>query len=270
MITAFGFTETESAVYCALLRGGPATGYRLAQAVGKAPANVYQALAVLAQRGAASVDESEAKTYRATPPSELLGALKTAFDAAHRDAEAALATIRPHGVDDRIYHLKTPNQVYERAEGMIADAREILLFDLFPGPLARLRAALLDAHGRGVRLAGVVYSPTDVPFPVAVQSCSVVAERWPGQQVSVVADAREHLLALLSSDGLQVRHGVWSDSAYLACLQHSGLGAEIRNLAAHLGAAEPLGDIALLHAFPPGLRALIGPREDADFEKGSS
>ncbi len=261
-VTALGFTEIEAAVYCALLRGGGATGYRLAQVIGKAPANVYQALAGLTQRGAVMVDEGETRTYRATEPRELLASLESAFGATRRKAEAVLTALRAPSEDDRIYQLKTPAQVYERAHAMIAGATEILLFDLFPEPLARLTPALLQAHERGVRVAGLVYADVTLPFPVAATPNVAAMERWPGLQLSLVADAREHLLALLSTDNLRVLRGVWSDSAYLACLQHSGLGAEVR-----LSAAAPkdqLGDIALLRAYPPGLRTLIGPREDTE------
>ena len=170
--------------------------------------------------------------------------------------------------DDRIYHLKTVGQVYQRAEGIVANAREILLFDLFPEPLCRLTQALLDAHGRGVRIAGVAYAGVDLPFPVVVPREPATFTRWPGQQVSLVADAREHLLALLSTDGMQVRRGLWSDSAYLGCLQHSGLGAEIRLCRSAADRLDPLSDIALLQAYPSGLRALIGPPE-ADVQEDS-
>jgi HTH-type transcriptional regulator, sugar sensing transcriptional regulator len=269
-VTALGFTETEAAVYCALLRGGAATGYRLAQAIGKAPANVYQTLASLAQRGAVMIDDGETRIYRATEPRELLASLESAFEASRRKAETALAKLRTPPDDDRIYQLKTPAQVYERAQAMIAEAKEVLLFDLFPEPLSRLTPALLKAHNRGVRLAGLVYADVTLPFPIAAAPRGTVLHRWPGLQLSIVVDASEHLLALLSGDGSRVLHGVCSDSAYLACLQHSGLGAEIRLSALAPDAHDRLGDIALLRAYPPGLRSLIGPRERAKTKRGTA
>ena len=51
-LTSFGFTDSESRLYCELLRNGPSSGYRIAQIVGKAPANAYQSLRSLAQKGA--------------------------------------------------------------------------------------------------------------------------------------------------------------------------------------------------------------------------
>ena len=220
---------------------------------------MYQALSALAQRGAVMVDEGETRIYRATAPAELLRGLKRDFELARTQAQHALAGLESSVEDDRIYQLKTPTQVYERAEEMISGAREILLFDLFPQPLVQLTPHLSRAQARGVTVAGLCYGEKpDASFHLSqTASRDFAFARWPGLQLSVVADAREHLLALLSADGSSVHHGVWSDSAYLACLQHSGLAAEIRLLArAQPG---PLEHLSLLQSYPAGLRALIGP-----------
>ncbi len=260
-LTSLGFTEIEAAIYCELLRGAPSTGYRLAKAIGKAPANTYQALASLASKGAVMVDEGGTKTYRATPPTELLTRLQRTFDASRCEAQAALEAVHAHAEDDRIYQLKSPAQIYERAESMIARASEILLFDLFPEPFAQLEPALKQAQARGVVVSGLIYHATpNLPFPVATaRSSTIVAERWPGLQLTLVMDAREHLVALLSTGGASALRGVWSDSAYLTCLQHSGLAAEIQLASADPAVAAPFQDLSLLRAYPTGLTQLIGP-----------
>jgi predicted transcriptional regulator len=267
-LAALGFTETEAALYCELLRSGPATGYRLAQAVGKAPANIYQALAALAQKGAVLVDETEAKAYRAIAPSELLGALQQGFETRRAEAQAALEALHAPAADDRIYHLKTLPQVYERARAMIARAREIILCDLFPAPLAELAPSLERAAAQGVTVGALVYAEAQgLAFPTILSGAAAFANaRWPGLQLSLVVDASEHLVALVSPDGTRVLHGIWSDSPYLACLKHSGLASEIRLAASDAPATAAL---SLLNAYPPGLRALAGPRPD-DLSRGDA
>src|SRR5580700_7541663 len=166
---ALGYTDTESAVYCELLRGAPSTGYRLAHAIGKAPANVYQALAALSQKGAVLVEDREARTYRATPPEELLSMLQQRFEGRAAEARSSLESLYAPVADDRLYQLATVGQVYGRAEAMIERAQEVLLFDLFPPPFARLRPSLERAAARGVRIAGVVYeSVGEVGFVTAL------------------------------------------------------------------------------------------------------
>ncbi|HEX5437986.1 MAG TPA: helix-turn-helix domain-containing protein [Gemmatimonadaceae bacterium] len=266
-LTALGFTETEALIYCELLGSSPATGYRIAQAVGKAPANTYQALSVLVQKGAAMVDESEGKCFRAVPPAELLAALATTFEARRTAASDALEPLVVPAKDDRIYQLKSPDQVMQRALTMVEGAREILLFDLFPEPFETLRPALERSAREGTVVAGVTYGPAaqaPAKFTV-VRGADYVASRWPGRQVTVVADAREHLAALLSRDGASVLHGTWSDSAWLACMHHNGLACEIQLLSIPAAGDNPLAGLSLTHSAPPGLGSLLGsaPAEDA-------
>jgi sugar-specific transcriptional regulator TrmB len=265
-LTALGFTETEALVYCELLKASPATGYRLAQAVGKAPANTYQALSALVQKGAAMVDESGGKSFRAVPPTELLAAIAGAFEARRAAAAEALERLATPAGDDRIYQLKSADQVMQRALSMIEGAREILLFDLAPEAFEALRPALGRAAGQGVTVAGITYGPAaDAPAPfVVTRGEDYVVRRWPGRQVTLVADAREHLAALLSRDGRSVLHGVWSDSAWLACSQHNGLACEVR-LALVPDATETLAHLSLIRSAPAGFRELLGP-EPSDIQ----
>lgn len=272
-LTALGFTETEALVYCELLRLSPATGYRLAQAVGKAPANTYQALSALVQKGAAMVDESDGKCFRAVPPAELLAALGSAFEARRAAAAAALERFALPAEDDRIYQLKSSEQVMQRALAMIEGAREIVLFDLFPEPFEALRPALECSARNGVVVAGITYgSIAGAPAPfIVARGADYVARRWPGRQVMIVADAREHLAALLSRDGASVLHGTWSDSAWLACIHHNGLACELRLLSSSTlaDARDPLARLSLINSAPPGLRSLITP-EPTDDRRGDT
>ncbi|MBC6981281.1 TrmB family transcriptional regulator [Caulobacter sp. 17J80-11] len=257
-LSALGFTDTEALVYCELLRAGAATGYRLAQAIGKAQANTYKALSTLVQKGAVLADEGEPKSFRALPPAELVGALQKGFSDRAKSAQAALESLGAPAPEDRIYQLRNAAQVYERARAMIAGAREVVLFDLFPGPFAELAPALAQAHARGVTVAGVWYQAAEPapPFEVSRSRTSdLVIQRWPGEQLTVVADSREYLVSLLSQGA--VRHAIWSDSLYLSCLQHYALAAEVRLHA--LAKDEPafLPEMTLAGRLPPGLRELL-------------
>src|SRR5918998_188090 len=71
-LTGFGFTPTESAVYDALLRNGPGSGYAIARAAGLARANAYSALEGLVTKGAARVEEGRPRRYRPESPAGLI------------------------------------------------------------------------------------------------------------------------------------------------------------------------------------------------------
>jgi sugar-specific transcriptional regulator TrmB len=255
-----GFTEIEARLFVELTRLGPATGYRLSKAVGKAAANTYQALETLAQKGAVLVDEADdAKTWRAVPGPELIAALEARHAQKSQQALSALSTLKAPEAEARLYALKTPDQVIARARAMIAAARSVLLFDLFPQPFAALAPDLARAAAAGVRILGQVYAPAASPVEtVLAPGAPRQVDAWPGLQVTVIADAREHMTALLSRDGERCRHGVWSDSVYLACVQHSGLAAEL--ILAAQGRGQALSfDPSLFASGAPGLGDLTAP-----------
>jgi HTH-type transcriptional regulator, sugar sensing transcriptional regulator len=256
-LTELGFSDLEAQLYCELLKRAPLTGYRLAQAVGKAAANVYQALAALEQRGAVVVEAGETRSYRPVAPAEMLAALGTRFAARQGAAQAALERLHAPAQSDKIFQLRDAVQALERARQMLERTREILLFDLFPGPFRILRPQLAQLAARGVKVAGVVYSEEscDEFLCVRSQGLTRVPENWPGSQLTLVADAREFLVALFSDDAQELHHGLWTDSLYLSCLQHSGLACEIRLSALALRNEDPLAHLSLLPAMPEGLRA---------------
>jgi hypothetical protein len=252
----FGFTELEARLYCELLRASPATGYRLAQRVGKAPANVYQALSAMHQKGIVFSDDGEARQYRPLPPGELMVELQQDFEQRRGAAQAALNGVYSRPDRDRIYQFNGARQAVERARTVVGGAREMVLFDLFPGPFERLRPALEAAAASGVTVAGVTYGAApSAPFTCVESAGAGVRDQWPGAQLTVIADAREYVMALLSADGEQLIHGVWSESPYLACLEHAGLSSEIR-LSAVTRGDDPLAHLGLLRAAPRGLLEL--------------
>jgi sugar-specific transcriptional regulator TrmB len=257
---ALGFSDIESRIYCELLRGGPSTGYRLAGSIGKAAANVYQALEALLRRGAVMVDDKEARIFRAVAVSEVIAALESDFKKRSSLALESLQSIETVTADDRLYHLKTAAQVLERGRAMIGAARKILLFDLYPGPLDLFGPDLEKAASRGLTVAGVTYG--DAPKlrieHLHTHPRSTLSKRWPGQQITLISDASEYLVALLSEDGKSVLHSAWSDSRYLACLQHSGLASEIQAAAMAPTIPAALRSLDLLKANPPGLKQLLG------------
>lgn len=263
-----GFTEIEALVYVHLLSSDPATGYRISHGIDKPTANTYKAIAALEQRGAVQVDEGENRLVRAVPPDELLAAMERTERGRRADALAALSALSRDSTDDRLYALREPGQVLERARAMLERAEGWVLGDLFPAPLAVLAEDLAAAAKRGVRVVLGTYAPAQVAGCRLCGSAdrSRVTRLWPGQQLSLVVDADEHLLAMFSDDLRRVHQAVWSRSTFLSCLQHNHLAMEIM-VTAHreAGRRSPreadrelagLADISLLNSEARGLRRL--------------
>lgn len=248
------FSEIEARIYAFLLQSEPATGYRISHAIGKPTANTYKAIAALVQQGAVQVDEGESRLIRAVPPDELLGRLERRAHDRREAARGVLGALGRDVADDRVYTLRDRDQVLERARAMLARAGEIVLGDLFPAPLAALADDLTAAAARGARVVVKVYGPCALPGVeiVAAPDGARALAAWPGQQLSLVVDADEHLLAMFDAGLTRVHQAVWSRSTFLSCLQHNHVAMELANTAP----ARDLTDITVLTRNPRGLRRL--------------
>ena len=255
-LSALGFTDLEARIYCELARSGAATGYGVAKAIGRPGANVYQALNSMQQKGAVLLADAASKAYRALPAEELLATMERGFRARLDTAEEALSTIAAAAPDDLLYKLASADQAYEHARAMIARAESIILFDLFPGPFGQLQALLTDAQNRGVRVAGTVYegvAASERQVAHLAPNAAQVRETYPGAIMTIVADARQYLETLVTSDGRGLLNGVWTDSPYLACAKHSALGTEIRLNLLLQEHDDPFPEISLMGSNAPGL-----------------
>jgi sugar-specific transcriptional regulator TrmB len=228
-LAQLGFTDLEAQVYVALLQEAPVTAYRLAQQVGKAAANVYKAVESLRKKGAILVD-SENSLCRPVPPEDLLRIVEGRFTRAKERAARALAAVDRRQADERLYQLRTRDQVMERARALLRRAKQMVLGDLFPGPAEELRSDLEATAARGCRVYLQTYRPAAIAGAVTEfvkEDGAHHLEKWPGQWLNLVGDAQEHLLALLRDGGDGVHCAVWGESKYLSVLFHSGIKCEM-------------------------------------------
>jgi sugar-specific transcriptional regulator TrmB len=228
-LVELGFTGLEAEVYTALAEHPPMTAYKVAQLIGKPAANVYKAVESLQGKGAVIVEDGASRVCHAVPAEEVLGLLERGFRESRERAAAALAELQNLTTDDRVYQLRSREQVMERCRRMLERAERVALLDAFPAPLEELRPEAEAAAARGVVVAAKAYEPVslrEAEVFVHPEGREVVG-RWPGQWVNVVVDGREHLLALLTRDGRGVQQAVWSESTYLSWVYHSAVSREL-------------------------------------------
>lgn len=94
-------------------------------------------------------------------------------------------------------------------------------------------------------------------MPLNRESTDLVASRWPGLGLLLVADGCEQLIAQLSKDMTRVLNAVWTDSVFLSCTFHSALAADIRLAAFRADPSDPLRKLSLQGSAPPGLHHLL-------------
>lgn len=229
-LVALGFTALEAEVYAVLVEHSPATAYKVAQELGKAAANVYQAVEALQRKGAILVEETSSRMCRAIPPAELIHQVERQFSQARTRAQTALAQLTRTAGDERVYEVRSSEQVLARARTMLRNVERMVLCDFFPEAIIELREDVEAAARRGCRVCLQVYQPIELDRRVTVflkPDGDRLLRSWPGQWLNIVADAREHLLAFLRNGLGGIHQAVWSESVYLSLLYFSGLASEM-------------------------------------------
>ena len=228
-LSHLGFTEMEARIFTFLCQEAPATGYRIAQAIGKPVANTYKAIEVLERKGAVLVDDGESRMCRAVPVEEILGRLERDFLESRKKTSQLFADLDTPADDERVYQLRSREQVLERARQMLAGAKQVVLAELFPVPLKLLREDLERAAKR-VDVVVKLYQRAEVKGADVVLSNQPFDDPrafWPGQELNLVVDGEQHLLALLDHDPPGVVQAVWSGSTYLSLSVHNGMAVEL-------------------------------------------
>ena len=230
-LIALGLNQLEAEVYEHLLRNEPMTGYRIGRDIGRPTANVYKAVESLARHGAVLLEDGGNRLCRAVPADEFLGHRRRALLSDVERAAAALAgSERSEDEDQSIYQIRSAPQALERARAMLERCTHVAVVDAFPGVLPEIGPALGQAAGRGVEVYLLTYEQVSLPgvhiarMPPAVGD--EVLRFWASQQLNLVTDAQEALLALFDQDLEKVHQAVWSGSLYLASILHAGMMKE--------------------------------------------
>lgn len=226
VLQALGLNHLEAEVYTLLLQEAqPVTAYRVGKVLGRPTANVYKAIDALARKGAVIVDEGSTRLCRPVPPREFLGQLRKGLLETTKRATEVLSSLGPVPPDAGIYHLQSAQLVLERCRAMLRRCKKIAVVDAFPGALQAVLPAIRRATDRGVDTYIQIYEPCYIPDShiVLIQHSKKILQHWKSQQLNVVVDAEEVLLALLHPDLARVYQAIWTRSLYLSCTLHMGL-----------------------------------------------
>ncbi len=229
-----GLTALEAATYAHLLENSPATGYGVAKGIRKPVANVYKAIESLYEKGAIDIEGGKKRLCRAVPFEELLESLDRRFQERREVARIEMSRLKAPRPDDRIYLLRTVDQVLSRFQSMLAQSRDVAMLDLFPFAAEKLRAHIETAAARGVQVVVKVYRPIQIEGADLIidhQGDSKI-HKWPGQWANGVIDCEEHLVAFFSDDGSRVHQAVWSGSPYISWIYYCGFVHEL--MSSHL------------------------------------
>jgi hypothetical protein len=221
MLLSLGFTGLEADIYLTLIREPGITGYRVAQILGKPVPNTYKALDTLGSKGAVLADDAgRSRTYAAVPIGEFIDNLVIGLKQTRTSLEACMADIGGHPPEEGVYRLQNVPQVYARATELLNSARHSVLVDAYHMPLARIQPAIEQAAARGLKCLVHAHKPgTEVKGCEVIESCRTSI---PGEWMAVLADGREYLIAVISSDEKRVYQAVWSRNPFISPCIYQG------------------------------------------------
>ncbi len=224
LLFEMGLNRLEADVYLFLLTDKPTTAYGIGKGIGKPTANVYKAIASLASKGAVIIEDNKSKVCRAVNPNEFVGQFQKNILSKTESAKKLLANLKPQSNDERSYTIDSVPLVFERFEQMMKRCKTIAVVDAFPLTLERVVEPINEAIKRGVAVHIEAYKPIAIEgADMVVSSLGEKAlEHWKSQQLNLIIDGEEHLIALMDNELKKVNQATWSSNTYLSCMLHAG------------------------------------------------
>jgi len=261
LLLELGFTNLQADVYVYLLQHSPATGYKIANSLGRSYAITYRALKSLQAKGAILIGTGKKRLTRAVPLREFLDVTESRLKEKRNRLLETARKLRSSRDDPRIYHINSIDQLYGRCKTMLAAARERVLMELFPDPLRVLRKAVAATCRRAVDVTVRVYQPAEIPGARVVLSPFGDENQavYKAQVVTLFVDGLQFLLGQLENKNQDVQFAVWSENLILARTMYSYINSDLHHYAFRdtLIQSESLQDVKrsyleLERAFPPG------------------
>lgn len=225
LLVPFGFTALESEVYTFLVGEHPATGYRIAQGIGKPVANTYKALQTLERKGAVLVEAGRRRSVTPVPPEELLSRLAKQFEGNRLEAQKRFASLTVKQGEDQTLAVRSVDGALQRARAMLSSASQSVVVAASPGVTVELATDLVEAASR-VAFVGVVCSNCPdlagvrrvIPAPASGYAAPA------GEVMALAVDGREALVLRAETEASAA--GLWTNQAASALAIYYGLVAE--------------------------------------------
>ncbi len=226
LLTQFGLTRQESAVYLALLTEGDLNGYEVAKALGISRSNAYTALAGLVDKGAAWLIEGHVTRYTAVPGPEFCANHLRALE---QSRDRLLADLPGRRTETGGYiTIKGADRVLDRLHHLLAGVRERVYLALHGQVLTQFMPELSELAGRSCKVVIVTDSRTcrSKEIQKRLPGARLYAGDVSSDQIRVIVDSHHVLTGELT--GGAKASCLYSDQKHLVDLFKSALRNEIR------------------------------------------
>ena len=217
LLGSLGFSGLEIDVYLALLEQPNASGYQVAQKLGKLVGSTYKALDSLRAKGAVVANETaRPTTFVALSISEYMDARRRDLEDLQARIEREMEDMAAQPAHGGIFELDSIAQVYERCRNLLRGAADVALLNTDARPLEELRSELVAAADRGVRVLVKTRAPARIPGCGVMAPEKATADAQSGDELGVAVDYREYVQAFIKSDGSGVEEAIWVRQPRLA------------------------------------------------------
>lgn len=201
-----GLSLYEARLYLGLLTGGPQNGNELSRTSGVPSSKVYAMLERLGSEGiVASSRRGSTTEYVCVPPRELLHKLRERYTKPLEFLEDTLPTLGTRLPEPDIVQLQGLEALIDHAHAIIRGAEHEIYLSIWEENVELLEDALEEAHGRGARIAGMLYGmgrrTPRVGWWQRHSYRETVASRIGGRMLTLVADGDEALIARIPDQG---------------------------------------------------------------------
>lgn len=234
VLADLGLSATEAAVYVALLkctRTGSVSSYKLAQEMGRDPANLTKVLAAMHRRGVVRVSGRRPRLYTPVALDDFTSRLITRLQERRQQALAMLRDIGSPPPDQDLHTLDSRREALACARRLICGARHTVLVEGTAELLAPLADALSSAATRQ-DTAVLAICPGAAALPGVTVRSAGGPKLWhgaaPGPWLRLSVDG-ESCLEMLAhpAGGDELLQGRWSCCPIQSFQTHRSLVAEL-------------------------------------------
>jgi len=204
-LRVLGMSLYEAQVYLGLVRHGPQNGNEVAKSAGIPSSKVYSTLEKLAREGIVhTIMTGSGTQYISISPDELVHRFRQEFDEPIDYLEKTLPGLAAFEPASEVLTVTALKAIRENSRFIVDNARRELYVSIWKDDMEALRDALAAAHGRDVRIFGMLYGdelPDGLGSWLLHSYQQIVADRLGGRMLTVVADGEEALIAHIPRRG---------------------------------------------------------------------
>jgi sugar-specific transcriptional regulator TrmB len=204
-LRVLGMSLYEARVYLGLVRHGPQNGNEVAKSAGIPSSKVYSTLEKLASEGIVhTIMTGSGTQYISISPDELVHRFRQEFDEPIDYLEQTLPGLAAFEPASEVLTVTALEAIRENTRFIVDNAHRELYVSIWKDDMEALRDALAAAHGRDVRIFGMLYGdelPDGLGSWLLHSYQQIVADRLGGRMLTVVADGEEALIAHIPRRG---------------------------------------------------------------------